>query len=66
VGILADVEAFVREHHECGPLTGDATQPGPSGSAVSIRCVCGATMLRWVTPEAEDQHYPDLHHRQDR
>lgn len=55
MGVFADVEAFVQEHRGCGPLEGDAGEPGPLGHRVAIRCPSGARLDRWVTVEMAER-----------
>ena len=38
-----------------GQLVGDATEPGPFGYVVSMKCSCGGSFLRRVTPHAAEQ-----------
>jgi hypothetical protein len=56
---FADVERFVREHPACGGLTPSAMpRPGGGGYLLTLRCVCGATFDRWVSPEEARQPLP--------
>ncbi len=50
--LLAD---FVTRHRLCGPLTGDATEPGPDGYMLSGVCSRGVVFLRWVTREEAER-----------
>jgi len=49
--LLADLEAFVRDHRPHGELTGDATEPAWNGYLLTVACPCGVVFGRWVTPE---------------
>jgi hypothetical protein len=39
--LLADLEAFVDDHHPHGGLTGDATEPASNGYRLTVACACG-------------------------
>jgi hypothetical protein len=52
--LLADLEAFVRDHRPHGGMTGDATQPAWNGYRLTVACACGVVFERWVTPEEAD------------
>jgi hypothetical protein len=52
--LLADLEAFVHNHHWHGGLTGDATEPTSNGYRLTVACACGVVFERWVTPEDAD------------
>ena len=52
--MLADLEQFVRDHHQHGEMTGDATEPMWNGYRITAACRCGVTFERWVTPEDAD------------
>jgi hypothetical protein len=60
--LLADLEAFVDDHHPHGGLTGDATEsasnatdsPWPARVALFEACACGVVFERWVTPADAD------------
>ena len=52
--LLADLEAFVHNHHQHGGMTGDATQPATNGYRLTVACTCGVVFERWVTPEEAD------------
>jgi hypothetical protein len=44
--ISDEIDAFVVEHRDHGPLTGDATEPGLNGYTVWITCLCGVEFRR--------------------
>jgi hypothetical protein len=46
-----DVEAFVRQHADCGGVTPNASAPIGGGYLLTLTCVCGAVFDRWVSPE---------------
>ncbi len=52
-GVWNDVQKFLEEHEICGDSDREATAPTPTskGYEISIRCPCGKTFSRWVTPE---------------
>jgi hypothetical protein len=53
--LLANLEEFVQDHRPHGKLTADATVPEWNGYLLSVRCYCGVTFERWITPQAADQ-----------
>jgi len=55
---FADVEQFAREHPACGGLTPNAMPRPGGGYLLTLRCVCGATFDRWVSPEEARQPLP--------
>ncbi len=61
--VTEDLEAFVARHRSCGDLTGDATDPTPSGYLVWIRCPCGVVFQRWVTSDEAALDLAMLHLR---
>jgi len=52
--LLADLEAFVEDHHQHGKLTADATPPARTGYLLTVACPCGVVFERWITPDAAD------------
>ncbi len=52
MGIFADIQKFIEEHHDCGDLARHALPPTLDGYRVMLACSCGETFDRWVTPEA--------------
>ena len=52
--LLAELEAFVRDHRPHGGMTGDATAPAWNGYLLTVACGCGVVFERWVTPEEAD------------
>ena len=48
--LLAELEDFVTRHRACGRLTGEATEPEPSGYMVTVTCSCGVMFVRWGSP----------------
>jgi hypothetical protein len=55
VTLLADLEAFVRDHRPHDGMTGDATEPTANGYLLTVTCQCGVVFERWVTPEEGDR-----------
>ncbi|HEX9820766.1 MAG TPA: hypothetical protein VGD07_14280 [Methylomirabilota bacterium] len=55
---FADVEQFAREHPACGGVTPNAMPRPGGGYLLSLRCVCGATFDRWVSPEEARRPLP--------
>jgi hypothetical protein len=55
---FADVERFARQHATCGGLTPKATSNADGGYQLTIRCACGATHDRWVTPDEASRPLP--------
>jgi hypothetical protein len=51
VPLFADLEDLLTGHGSHGLLTGDASEPGPSGYLVTLACRCRVVFIRWVTPE---------------
>jgi len=49
VTFRADLEEFVHDHRQHGPLTGDATEPAWNGYLLTVACPCGVVFERWVT-----------------
>jgi hypothetical protein len=49
--LLAELEAFFRDHRQHGGQTANATQPAWNGYLLTGACPCGVTFERWVTPE---------------
>jgi len=47
--LLADLADFVTRHWPCGQLTGDATEPEPSGYVLTVTYAYGAVFTRLVT-----------------
>jgi hypothetical protein len=41
--LLAELADFVTRHRPCGQLTGDASEPEPSGYMVIVSCSCAAS-----------------------
>jgi hypothetical protein len=54
VPLLADLAAFVHDHHCHGALTADATEPSWNGYLLTVACSCAVVFERWVTPEDAD------------
>lgn len=56
MGVLGDLEEFVRAHRPHGELTWWTTLPTDKGYSVRVACPCGVTFERWVLPwdAAED------------
>ena len=52
--LLADLEAFVRDHGLHGGMTGEATPPAWNGYRITVACACGVVFERWVTPDEAD------------
>jgi hypothetical protein len=52
--LLADLEAFVRDHRPHVGMVGDATQPAWNGYLLTVACPCGVVFQRWVTPVEAD------------
>ena len=50
-GVNVEDRATVARHRACGTMTGDATEPEPSGYMLTVSCSCGVSFLRWVTVE---------------
>jgi hypothetical protein len=48
---LVDLTDFADNHRSHGELTGEATEPEWNGYQLTVRCSCGVTFQRWVTPE---------------
>jgi hypothetical protein len=44
--LLADLEAFVSDHHPHGGMTGDATEPAWNGYRLTVACRCGVVFER--------------------
>jgi hypothetical protein len=40
--LLAELADFVTRHRPCGQLTGDASEPEPSGYMLTVGCSCAA------------------------
>jgi hypothetical protein len=55
MALLAELEEFVQDHRAHGTLTADATVPAWNGYLLSVRCSCGVTFERWITPQHADQ-----------
>jgi len=49
--LLAELAQFVTRHRACGTMTGDATEPEPSGYMLTVSCSCGVSFVRWVRPD---------------
>jgi hypothetical protein len=49
VSLLAELEAFFRDHRPHGSLTADATEPAWNGYLLTVACPCGVVFERWVT-----------------
>jgi hypothetical protein len=49
--IIDEIEAFIREHRDHGPLVGYATDPLPHDYQVTVTCACRVAFIRWVTPD---------------
>jgi len=58
--LLTDLEAFVQDHRPHGGMRGDATEPAWNGYRLTVACVCGVVLERWVTPEEADADLPRL------
>lgn len=54
MGVFPEIEAFVAGHKACGEMTSSVEPPTPSGYGLRLVCRCGATLERWVTPEAAE------------
>jgi len=54
VPLLADLQAFVRDHRPHGTMTADATEPAWNGYLLTVACPCGVVLERSVTPEEAD------------
>jgi len=54
--LAAELSEFVVTHAEHGRLEGDAGELTPNGYRLVVRCPCGVTFRRWITPReaAED------------
>jgi hypothetical protein len=53
--LLADLEAYVRDHRPHGPLIAHAIEPAWNGYLLTVACPCGVVFGRWVTPEDADR-----------
>jgi hypothetical protein len=51
VSDFGDIERFARAHASCGGITPNASTQMSGGYLLTLTCVCGATMDRWITPE---------------
>jgi hypothetical protein len=49
--LMTDFDDFVARHREHGDLFADASTPRPNGYRLGVRCHCGVTFERRVTPE---------------
>ena len=52
--LLADLQAFVRDHRPHGTMTADATEPAWNGYLLTVACPGGVVLERSVTPEEAD------------
>jgi hypothetical protein len=50
MGIYTELRGFVQAHRTCGVLQGNADQKTPEGYCLWVKCPCGASFERWVTP----------------
>ena len=52
-GVYNEIQQFIESHRPCGgKVSGQVQPPSADGYAVSVRCPCGDSLSRWVTPEA--------------
>jgi hypothetical protein len=49
-GVYAELRGFALAHRGCGELRGAADPLTPDSYRLWARCLCGATLERWVTP----------------
>jgi hypothetical protein len=49
--ISDEIEVFIREHRDHGPLVGYATEPLPNGYQVTVACACRVVFIRGVSPD---------------
>ena len=54
MNLLADLEAFIRDHRPHGGLKGDATEPATNGYRLTVACACGVVFEKWVKPADAD------------
>jgi hypothetical protein len=52
MSVYNDIQQFVETHKGCGKVKGQIQTPTAEGYAVSVSCVCGEELSRFVTPEA--------------
>jgi hypothetical protein len=58
VSHFVDVEAFARQHANCGGMTPTTGSPVGGGYLLTLTCACGATFDRWVSPDEAEQPMP--------
>jgi hypothetical protein len=52
MGVFEEIQTFIESHKPCGRVTGTVDTPTAEGYSVSVRCVCGETLCRWVSAQA--------------